>query len=165
MFVFGVSRNLKWTGIGCTAILSTKLLFPEFSFLRQPHHHFLQACVSRHRLFLFPSTKSVLDSTITAHILGIPSAPDWPILLFCSVFSEQGCVTSQIRHSQFSAQIRKSALCISFLAALRTIRTKAVFVFFHGFCEKKRFSELFFAIHRLKYEKLQEINKNKDKRR
>jgi len=51
------------------------------------------------------------------------------------------------------------------LAALRTIRTKAVFVFFHGLFEKKPFIELIFAIHRLKYEKLQKINQNKDKRR
>ena len=104
VFVFGVSRNLKWTGIGCTTILSTKLLFPDFSFLRQPLHHFLQACVSRHRLFSFPRTKFVLDSAIAVLVFGIPSTPDWPILLFCSVFLERGCVTFQIRHTPFYAR-------------------------------------------------------------
>ena len=51
--------------------------------------------------FSFPRTKFVLDSAISALVFGIPSASDWPILLFCSVFSERGCVTFQIRHTPF----------------------------------------------------------------
>ena len=128
-------------------------------------HHSLQACVSRHRLFSFPRTESVLDSSIAAFISAVSRGQYTSHLLFCYDFPETTCVTSRIRHRGFSAQIRKSALCISFLAALRTIRTKAVFVFFHGLFEKKPLCELIFVIYPLKYAKLQKRNQNKDKRR
>ena len=93
--------------------------------------------------------ESVLESAIAAPVSAVSEGQYRPCLLFCYDFSKTTCVTSRIRHRGLYAQIGQFDMCISFLAALRTIRTKAVFVFFHGFFEKKPLCELIFVIHLL----------------
>ena len=94
--------------------------------LKLLHHSFLAVWFVT-RLFSFSRTKSVLKSAIAAQIFA-GSTGQYPAhLLFCYDFSETTCVTSRIRHSPFYARNWKLVLCISFLTALRTIRTNCSF--------------------------------------
>ena len=54
--------------------------------------------------FFVSTHKTLAESAIAVHIIGILSVPDWSFLLFCSVFSEQCVSPPKIRHKHFYAR-------------------------------------------------------------